>query len=98
MKNNVEVKNDKVEVSVDLKVKTRGQATDDGDVLYFSGIPCPNGHNGYRYTRDNVCKICNQEKTAAYKLKRIEMRIKADKEETEAVRKIQRDALLSVIK
>ena len=98
MKNNVEVKNDKVEVSVDLKVKTRGQATDDGDVLYFSGVPCPNGHNGYRYVRDNVCKICNQEKTAAYKLKRKENKKQADKKEAEAVRKIQRDALLAVIK
>ena len=98
MKNNLEVKNDKVEVSVDLEVKSRGRAMDDGDILYFSGVPCPNGHNGLRYVRDNMCKICSQEKRIAYKLKRRENKKEADKKDAEEVRKIQRDALLEVIK
>jgi hypothetical protein len=97
MKNSVKVKNDKVEV-VDLEVKTRGQAMDDGDILYFSGTPCQNGHNGLRYVRDNMCKICSQEKTAAYKLKRKEKLVEENKKEAELIRKIQRDALLAVIK
>ena len=98
MKNSVEVKNDKVEVSVDLEVKSRGQAMDDGDILYFSGVPCPNGHNGLRYVRDNMCKICSQEKRAAYKLKRKEKLVEENKKDAEEVRKIQRNALLEVIK
>jgi len=45
-----------------------------------------------------MCKIGSQEKRIAYKLKRRENKKEADKKDAEEVRKIQRDALLEVIK
>jgi len=50
-------------------IKTREQATKDGDVLYWSGTACDKGHNAPRYVRDNVCKEC-------YRLKREELKEK----------------------
>ena len=55
----------------DYEPKTREQAQEDGDTLYFE-VECEKGHRAPRYTRDNVCKEC-------YRLKRkaqIEKRMK----------------------
>ena len=50
--------------------KSSAQAMKDGDVLYWSGTPCINGHKSPRYTRDDVCKECYRLKKYAQKMKK----------------------------
>jgi len=37
---------------------TRADAIARGDVRYATGVPCPHGHNGERYTLSGYCTEC----------------------------------------
>ena len=55
-------------------VVTRAEAKASGSSRYFSGKPCPHGHNADRYTINATCVVCFGERDRALKAK------KADRE------------------
>ena len=42
-----------------LTIKTRKEAAQAGEAKYYTGKPCVNDHDGYRYTSSGICCACN---------------------------------------
>lgn len=63
-----------------MEIKSRKQAIADGDNIFFTGIPCVNGHITYRYVQSGSCKDCINEPRNAnfYKAKADTLRKKAE--------------------
>jgi len=55
-------------------VVTREEAIKRGDVLYFIGGQCKNGHVSRRYTINGGCVVCNSEQCRKYYIKNKESR------------------------
>jgi len=52
-----------------MEIKTRKQASADGDHKYFTGKSCTNDHLGPRYTASGICCKCNSENVKKYNAK-----------------------------
>jgi hypothetical protein len=63
-----------------MEIKSRKQAIVDGDNIFYTGIPCANGHITYRYVQSGSCKDCINEPRNAnfYKAKADTLRKKAE--------------------
>lgn len=58
-------------------IKNRNQALMDGDVKFFTGVPCRKGHISERYTKHNSCVECaNTRATQRYLENKDEILIK----------------------
>lgn len=62
-----------------MKTKTRKQAIADGDDIFYTGVPCTNGHLTYRYVQSGSCRDCINEPKGVnfYKCKAETLRKKA---------------------
>ncbi len=45
-----------------LRSSLRKEAQDAGEITYFTGKPCKNGHTSPRYVNSNVCSSCAKER------------------------------------
>ena len=52
-----------------MEIKTRKQASANGDHKYFTGKSCMSGHLGPRYTASGICCKCNSENVKKYNRK-----------------------------
>jgi hypothetical protein len=41
-----------------MRQKTRKQSENDGDKRFYTGIPCRQGHDSFRYTSTGNCCAC----------------------------------------
>ena len=41
-----------------LRIKKRAAAIERGDLTYYTGVPCKNGHVDERYTGSGGCRQC----------------------------------------
>lgn len=57
-----------------MEIKTRRQAHDDGDKVYFTGRACQQGHLNVRYVSTGTCKECAAQHTDSYRHRFVETR------------------------
>lgn len=43
-------------------IKTRREAANSGEVRYYTGRPCRNGHETFRYTSTGNCSACSKDR------------------------------------
>ncbi len=57
-----------------MKISTRKEAIENGDVKYFTGKPCKRGHVSERYTSTYQCCECHTRKEKLMYEKKVETR------------------------
>lgn len=62
-----------------MKIITRAEAKISGFKRYFTGRPCPSGHNAERFTKNATCTICQRTKQLTWQKNNVAKRVATNK-------------------